>query len=271
MRIVIHDIRGVCGALVLSAALVACGNKGDAGSSADASISGPDAGVSDCEQDLDAETLQALVISIESTLSMRPGESRTLSIGTVECCYVIEPVDACVSWSVDSPQIATIDSETGRLSILDSAQHGDAVSVKAHVGDGRFPISVTVHIYTETANPLRGVWTESRQLGCDGGAEITPERVIGEVRFDADGVIRVTWTPFEIYYDYWGHYSYNVESGAFGFAVDGGNYVPSDVPSDADSAGTFEIDNDGQLILRDVWLGKPQQGGPTHCGHILTR
>ena len=100
----------------------------------------------------------------------------------------------------------------------------------------------------------------------NGGAERTPESPIYELWFAADHQVRVTWMPFELYVDYWGTYTYDLDTGAFSIDVEGGNYVPTDIDGD----GTFSIDADGKLQLHDIWLGTPRDSAVAPaCGHLF--
>ena len=89
-----------------------------------------------------------------------------------------------------------------------------------------------------------------------------------ELIFRADGSMSATWMPFEIYKDYWGNYSIDLESGTFELSGVSGNYVPPDL----DPSGSFEIDENGSLILKDIWLGSYRWGekSPPNCGHRFT-
>ena len=50
--------------------------------------------------------------------------------------------------------------------------------------------------------------------------------------------------------------------------VENGNYIPADI----DGNGLFFINDNGQLILSDVWLGSPSDRKCTGaCGHLLSR
>jgi hypothetical protein len=72
--------------------------------------------------------------------------------------------------------------------------------------------------------------------------------------------------PFELYRDYWGTYRYDSEEGTLDLAIEGGNYVPEDV----DGSGYFVVDEEGQLVLKDMWLGTWMSGtGDANCGHIF--
>lgn len=114
-------------------------------------------------------------------------------------------------------------------------------------------------------NPLaRGYWKEEAQFACNTGEEVSPERPIQELLFEADGTFSVTWTPFERYRDYWGEYSYDTGQGTLDLTVTGGNNVPPDV----DGSGTFAFDTQGRLILTDIWLGSfSDQATSANCGH----
>jgi hypothetical protein len=103
---------------------------------------------------------------------------------------------------------------------------------------------------------------------CGRGTEIIPEELIGELRFGADGTFAVTWMPFEIYVDYRGTYAYDLTWGTLDLVVEGGSYVPDDV----DGSGSFSVDEEGRLILRDMWLGSPRGvTDPPDCGHRFVR
>gem|GEM_PF-5269743 len=50
--------------------------------------------------------------------------------------------------------------------------------------------------------------------------------------------------------------------------VEDGNYIPDDI----DGNGFFFINDDGQMILSDLWLGSPSDRKCTGaCGHLLSR
>jgi hypothetical protein len=221
-----------------------------------------------CSHTLDQETLERLTLSMERTVQMRPGETREFSLGVVECCYVFEPVDACATWSVSPGAGATIDSETGVLVVDSSTPSGEAFTVTADVEEERRLVSIDVYVYTPEDNPLVGNWREEVQLACQTWQELAPEEPVGELQFRADGSFSVTWMPFEIYRDYWGSYRYDLEEGSLDLATSGGNYVPEDV----DGSGSWEIDEEGRLILRDMWLGTPHgASGTANCGHRFVR
>jgi len=221
-----------------------------------------------CRVVLDEDTLSRLRLTMNSSVEMQPGETHEFSLGVVECCYVFETVDACATWSVEPSEGASIDAETGLFTVEPGTPSGEVYTVTADIENGRRLVSVEVYVYTPEANPLVGLWREEAQLACDTYEDEVPEERIRELRFDADGTLSVTWMPFEIYRDYWGSYQFDSEQGSLHLDIEGGNYVPEDV----DGSGSFLIDDQGRLVLRDMWLGAPYGGsGVAHCGHRFTR
>ena len=200
------------------------------------------------------EFLNNLVMSgtmLSATLQMQPGETRTLSLGFIACCYIFEPVSVNTTWLVEPEDGATIDPSTGELAIDPGTSTGSVFTVHANVENGRRIISVEIHIYTPEAEPLIRIWSENAQLACDSDVEIAPIEPIRELIFRADGTFSVTWTPFEVYFDYWGNYTYDPVQETLSLSVGGGNYLPDDV----DLSGTVEFDGAGRLLLMGMWLG----------------
>jgi hypothetical protein len=222
----------------------------------------------DCRGRLDEDTLERLRLSMNPTVEIQPGGTREFSLGVVECCYVFEPVDTCATWSVSPDEGASIDGQTGVFVVDPATPSGEVFTVTADVESGRRLVSIEVYVYTPEANPLVGIWREQAQLTCDTSEDSVPEDRIGELRFDADGSFSVTWAPFEIYRDYWGTYAFDLNQGTLDFTGAEGNYVPEDV----DGSGSWVIDEEGRLVLRDMWLGAPRGGsGIVNCGHRFTR
>jgi hypothetical protein len=228
----------------------------------------PSFGQGGCPTRLDQETLDRLTLSMNETAQMQPGGTADFDVGTVECCYFYEPVDTCTVYSVTPTDGASIDPDTGVLTLDADVPSGSVYEVNADVENGRRVVSIEVHVYTDEANPLVGQWHEDSQLACEGGEEIVPEEPILEMVFRADGTFSVTWYPFEVYEDYWGTYTYDPAAGTLTFEVENGNYVPDDL----DLSGTFALDEQGQLILGDMWLGTPMDSdAPVGCGHRFSR
>jgi hypothetical protein len=222
----------------------------------------------ECTDVPDEETLNRLVLSMEPVVEMRPGGTRQFSLGVVDCCYYFREVTACATWLVDPAEGASIDPNSGVLAIDAATPSGSVFTVSADVENGRRIVSTDVYVFTPQDNPLVGIWREEAQFACDTEEEGIPEQRIGELRFRADGSFSVTWMPFEVYHDYWGTYQYDLTQGTLALAVTEGNYVPDDV----DGSGLFSFDEQGRLILLDMWLGSPHGStGSANCGHRFTR
>ncbi len=62
-------------------------------------------------------------------------------------------------------------------------------------------------------NPLLGGWRQSGWKLCTPAPSLPAGSIdppVEELLFNPDGTFSVTWTPFERYRDYWGHYKYSV-------------------------------------------------------------
>ncbi len=217
---------------------------------------------------LDDETLQRLTLSLEKSIQLKPGDTYTFSVGTMECCVYFKPLAVDVDWSVIPSDGASIDPQTGVFSVDADTPAGSKYTVTGNVLDGRATPSIDVYIYTRETSPLVGTWGEKEQLACDTGQARTPQMAIEELIFKADQTFSVTWMPFEIYKDYWGTYTYDPVSQALSLEIGGGNYVPDDFAG----KGKAHIDEQGRLILDGIWLGS--RNGETSlkaCGHSFVR
>jgi len=128
-----------------------------------------------------------------------------------------------------------------------------------------------------TSPPGPSALSCSRSSQCT-GTSFVPVHLIEELVFDADGTFTVTWFPFEVYKDYWGPYTYDLETGSIHLTALDGNYIPPDFLS---LAATFKSDG-RRLTLQGVSLGSPMafQGAPPNpqgpfpagrCGHVFER
>jgi len=116
-------------------------------------------------------------------------------------------------------------------------------------------------------NPLVGRWREIAWVDCESGEEMPPDDPIRELRFQADGTVTVTWHPIETYVDYQGDYQLS-DAGAIEIAINWSAYAPADF----DGTGTVQLDEAGDLLLGDLWLGSPRQArGLDGCGHRFER
>jgi hypothetical protein len=112
-------------------------------------------------------------------------------------------------------------------------------------------------------NPLLGRWREIAWVDCRSGQEQVTDDPIRELMFHPDGAVTVTWHPIETYVDYKGTYELS-EAGAMKIVITWSAYAPGDFDGD----GSYQIDNGGNLLLADMWLGSPKQTqGLNGCGH----
>ena len=143
----------------------------------------------------------------------------------------------------------------GCLEAADSNADG-----KIDLADGVFTLSF---LFLEAPPPPRPFPSCGAALGhwrpacedsgsCPGAGEMTPETPIQEVIFEADGRFSVTWTPFELYKDYWGTYQFDLGTGAITLTITGGNDVPGDFLS---LSPTFSREG-STLHLEGIWLGR---------------
>jgi len=222
-----------------------------------------------CARRPDDATLAKLVFGMRPNAQMQPGQERTYQVGTVECCYVFEPLDVCVRWAVEPAGAGvSIEEDTGLLRVADDVADSSVYTVTADVGPGWSIVSGRLDVYRPEAQPLVGVWREEAQFPCDGGDLVTPEEIIGELVFWADGSFCVTWRGIEIYHDYCGVYQHSLTTGGLILQDMRGAYLPTDLDGD----GTALVAADGALELHDLWLGSPE--GATEvvrCGHRFRR
>ena len=112
-------------------------------------------------------------------------------------------------------------------------------------------------MFTPEANPLVGSWQEE-------------PGTINELIFRADGSFSVTWNPFEAYKDYWGTYTFDLDTGSIGLTIAGGNQMPVDF----DGTGSFSFEGEDRVNLKDVCLGSYSEvsnAPASNCGHRFAR
>ncbi len=212
---------------------------------------------------LEQEVLDQLFIAGGVEYGVAAGSDAQLRLQWIDAGFPNE-VEACVEWSIEPVEGVSID-DTGLLSVDASVPAGTSIFVTANVEDGRRLVEADFEVYVPVDYDILGLWLEVEQLPCDGGPAFEPDPVIGELVFQNTGDFSVTWTPFEVYYDYWGTFTYDEATGALALAVEGGNYVPADI----DAEGTATVTG-GQLVLEDMWLGVAMSPvTPVACGHVF--
>ncbi|MFN4024437.1 MAG: hypothetical protein ACK4MQ_06380 [Hyphomonas sp.] len=168
---------------------------------------------------------------------------------------MVEPVPATCLEGVAITGPATLGPD-GRTILIDAdAAPGAAIQVQGRVGEAS--LSGRILVYLEEALPLVGRWAQPEAACTSAGAE--PVR---ELIFHPDGTFSLTWTPFEIYKDYWGTYAF--EDGRLQLFPEDGNHIPAD----AAFAGPAELAG-GALRLAPGLFGSPRQG--IACAEPFTR
>jgi hypothetical protein len=146
--------------------------------------------------------------------------------------------------------------------------------VTAEIEQGRAQRQIPVFVYTDAAQPLVGFWKQQSKSDCEPGKTSLPEDVIHEMEFRADGSFSVTWTPFEVYRDYWGKYKFDPAVRSLSLQIEHGNYVPDDFHG----AGRYRLKDKDTLELTGIYLGHKQsrklpQGSKIggKCHYLFTR
>jgi len=217
---------------------------------------------------LTEEQFNRLEISIGKSGQAQPGDRLELQIGTNECCYYFVPLAVSTRWSVEPQDGASINAKTGVLEISAGSPAGRLYTVTADILNGRKTLTSQVTVYTPEANPLVGVWHEAKQFDCQtqSFSDLQGES-LRELVFKADGTFQATFTPFEVYHDYWGDYSSDPEKGTLELAVKSGNFIPENL----DLQGEYKIDENGALVLQNIWLGRREKDVSTGCGHLFIK
>ena len=234
----------------------------------DDDATGDDTG-SDCTlAPLDEELLNSLSLYSNPLRKVAQNGSVQIQLGALGPGGV-DPVPACVEWSVIPEAAASID-ETGLLRVAPDAQPGLNLTVEADIENGREVIATDVTVYVPSDAPIVGSYHEVSWIECAGGATVDSQQPIGEVIFYETGDFWVTWTPFELYVDYWGTWTWDDATSTVTMNQEGGNYVPEDL--DLEGTVTIVEDPDG-IVLEAMWLGTPPDADPpiTECGHVLER
>jgi len=203
----------------------------------------------------------------QGEIYLEPGTTIPLHLGVGGCCYFILPLSTPTLWSLSPYDAARIDPLSGVLTIDGDAEHGSSFTVTGGTA------TAVVYVFDPEKNPLVKNWYEVGQFSCEGGVETIPEYEIQEVIFTPAGDFTVTWYPFELYKDYWGTYTFDHETGALVMTIESGNHIPDNF----DGEGTATVNEEGDLVLSDIWFGtasaifgETPPATETGCGHRLT-
>ena len=205
----------------------------------------------------------AYIVISTTALELMPGQTQALTVGLSRAPYTPTealPQGCAARWSVAPGAPARIDAR-GRLTVRANAAVGAQFQGRAVVG--RDTARQMVSVIDPRPNPLAGRWGEvegSAACTVQGGAA-DPVR---ELVFRRNGEFTVTFTPFETYNDYWGHYTFDRQTGALKLTVEHGNKSPDAL----DLEGTARV-VDGKLVLDGMWLGQPNGAEPRTCRYTF--
>ncbi|MEZ5955301.1 MAG: hypothetical protein R3C13_13480 [Hyphomonas sp.] len=173
-----------------------------------------------------------------------PGAYNDLPPGCLQNLGVSPEGAATFTRQDDGLPIAEIspDVEAGTRMRLDATYNGHSL-----IGP--------VDVFRAADNPLVGTWRQDGE-GCPA------DSAIQELVFTGGGDFSVTWTPFEVYKDYWGTYALDTETGAIRLDIEGGNQVPGDVVTE----GTVSL-SDNAMTFDALYFGTPVSAeGGCHAG-----
>lgn len=146
----------------------------------------------------------------------------------------------------DGGSFSRDEAGTAFLTILPDVEAGTRIRVEGTYR-GRHPIGGPIKIFSAEQNPFVGYWRQDDE-------NCPPNSAVQELVFTGGGELSVTWTPFEVYKDYWAAFDYDPATGDFSFEVEGGNQTPEDIVTE----GRARIEGD-RLIFEDIFLGTPRQ------------
>jgi hypothetical protein len=227
----------------------------------------------DCKQPLDAQTLEQLRLGW-TDVQLRPGDTYQFALAILSTYMPAQEVPACATWKVEPEGKGATINPSGLLKIDSTAPAGAKFVVTADIEKGRAVRKIVVIIYTDKSQPLVGFWKQQSRFGCQPGELIGPGQPIQELEFRADGQFAVTWTPFEVYHDYWGSYEADSAGQAVSFKIEQGNYIPADFRG----KGKYKLKNGTTLELSGIYFGDRYVSGDTKnhkinpkCHYIFTR
>ena len=226
----------------------------------------------DCKQPLDADTLKRLQLGW-TDVQLHPGDTHQFSLAILSTYAPSQEVPACTTWKVEPEGKGASISNTGLLKIDPKTPVPSKFVVTADIEQGREQRQMDVFVYNDDSQPLVGRWRQQSMFDCDTEKETKPGELIQELEFRARGWFSVTWTPFEVYRDYWGSYTTGKAKGDLSLQIEGGNFVPKDFRG----SGHYKLKDNKTLELIGAYLDeKSSSNAGNHkignkCRYIFTR
>ncbi|MBK9071739.1 MAG: hypothetical protein IPL79_12165 [Myxococcales bacterium] len=212
-------------------------------------------------------------------LGAKPGESLpfSLSAGNYDGSFARHDFPSqCASWTA-TYQGSLQALPDGVLHVAPDAISGAEYRVVGTLRDGSSEpptVGKTVYVYSDSddAAPLRHSWREEAQISCADGSRIeNAPSGIPELVFYVNGEFSVTWTPFEVYYDYFSTFTFDAKTATLALAPpSSGNNVPNDFEGES---GSIEFLDDHTIQISSVWFGSQDSDEPTTptCGYVFSR
>lgn len=218
-----------------------------------------------CDAKLPADSVARLHME-GSGRDVGPGDRVELRLGHyTHPGAPMERSNACVTWSVDEAGMATIDAAQQTLTVQPGAK--GTLHLRARVSGAGTVVAGELVIISRELAPLVGIWKEEARLDCKTRTWVTPPQPIRELHLRAEGKLLVTWTPFEVYYDYEAAFTWDPASGKMALQVKRVNYQPPDLRP----TGTARIEK-GALLFEGIWLGSARgQTETPACAHRFVR
>ena len=208
-------------------------------------------------------------------MGLLPGSEYREELVRWTCCVYQIPVAVTARYYVDPTEKGvSVDPADGTVKVTSDTWPGTKVRLYAVLEGGRRIISQDIYIFTPESNPFVGVWRQTAERLCIGNIgftfDVPPARQISEIVFRADGTYSVTWTPFEVYRDYWGPYTYDQQRKRLILGITWGSFIPDNFLAQGEFE--FSATTPTELVLKGIWFGKQTSiGGLDGCGAVLTK
>lgn len=234
----------------------------DAGSRADA---GPRAdGGPGCVPDPRPEDGQPALDLGLACWTIQPGGRLDFDLQWASCCYFLEPYAGCETWWIDGGDDTITVDTNGTVRASADAVPGTVFRVMATLSTGE-RVGTAVTVVSDATHPVQGRFTERSRLGCIEPVLFTPSEPVREFSVCGDR-FQATYTPFEVFVDFWGRFELDVATGDLRMVYEGGN--TSSVGLDLEGRAQWR---DGELLLFDMRLQAPRNGEDEACGHVFER
>lgn len=192
-------------------------------------------------------------------VAVAPGATIPINIGQDYAPHGMRRIPGqCIEWRIEPAGHASFSEDGQRLTVAGDLPLGSVVELTAVIAQEREPTrtgTLRISIVDEASRQLIGSWSFADVRGCN-RMSIDPPR---ELRFEPDNGVRVAWTVFERYWDYWGRCAWDPQTGAFGLEPTGGSRLPPDVSA----TGSLVVEDARQIAISGFHFGSRESGAPS--------